>query len=385
MLNAHSSDGPWLLCMGTRPEIIKMAPVYRAFRAAGDPVRVLHADQGDPLAWPTYRFFAMRPDCEVMLEHFRAELAPQTSELLARFGEVIDHVRPCGVLVHGDSINALAAASAAHFARVPVGHVGAGLRSHSPEFFPTGKNRELIARLASVHFAPTGQARENLLREGIADDTIFVTGSTVGGAVQLALDRLRVTRGELVDVAVRDFLSSHTGHRLVLVTAHGRDHGALHRIAAAVARILRERPDVAIVWPLHADPAMANEVSTGLDALDPLASARLLLTGSLDYPSLISVLRRCWLSMTDSGTVQEEAVSLGVPVLVLAAATERQEILATGFGRLVGTETGSIVAGFDALADDGKAYAAMRCPSGSSPFGDGHAAERICSALLETA
>lgn len=385
MSNAHSSHGPWLLCMGTRSEIIKMAPVYRALRAAGDAVRVLHAGQDDELVWPTYRFFAMRPDCDVMLERSRAGLAPLASELLARFGEVIEHVRPCGVLVHGDSMNALAAASAAFFAHIPVGHVGAGLRNRSHEVFPFEKNRELITRLASMHFAPTGLARANLLGEGIDDDSIVVTGSTAADATLLALDRLRVTGGELIDPALRQFLAAHTTHRLALVSARGHDGGSIRRVAAAVARVLRERPDVAIVWPVDANPAVANELATGLGVLDPLASARLLLAARLDYPSLISALRRCWLVLTDSGGMQEEAVSLGIPVLVLGASTERQEIVAAGYGRLVASETESIVAGVDALANDAKVHAAMRCPKGSSPFGDGHAAERICSALLQPA
>ena len=379
-------NAPWLLCMGTRPEIIKMAPVYRALRATGERVCVLHTGQHDDMAWPLYRFFAMRPEYEVVLERSRTGLPHLASELLARVGEVLDYVAPRGVLVHGDTLSAFTAATAAFFARIPVGHVEAGLRTHAMyDPFPEEKNRELIARLASIHFAPTAQARANLLREGIDATTIVVTGNTVVDATRLATERLCASEDQLIDGEVARFLAAYAAHRLVVVTAHRRESwgAGIERIAAAVARILVEHPDVAIVWPVHANRAVAQSVAQGLARLDPASAARLLLTAPLEYPTLIATLRSSWIVLTDSGGIQEEAVSMGVPILVLRATTERPEIVANGYGRLVGTEVDAIATTFDALSLDRAARAAMCCRPGASPFGDGHAAERICEALLQ--
>jgi UDP-N-acetylglucosamine 2-epimerase (non-hydrolysing) len=382
------NNAPWLLCMGTRPEIIKMAPVYRALRTAGDPVCVMHTGQDDARAWPLYRFFAMRPECEVVLTRSRNDLTHLAGELLARIGEVLDYIRPRGVLVQGDTLSALTAATAAFLARIPVGHVEAGLRSHAMyDPFPEEKTRELIARLASVHFAPTAQARANLLREGVDDASIVVTGNTVVDATRLATARLRTDRRSLVETEVAEFLAAHAGHRIGLVTAHRRESwgAGIERIAAAVARILREHPDVAVVWPVHANPTIAQAVAAGMAGLDPLSASRLLLTAPIEYPTLIATLQASWIVLTDSGGIQEEAVAMGVPTLVLRATTERPEILAAGYGRLVGTAVDSIATAFDALTLDRAAHAAMRCPLGASPFGDGGAGERISSALLQTA
>lgn len=388
MPDGSSPQGDWLLCMGTRPEIIKMAPVYHALRATGDAVRVLHTGQHDEMAWPLYRFFGMQPDHSVELKRAREGLANLAAELLAGIGEHIKRNRPRTLLVHGDTLSAFAAATAGFFAQVPVGHVEAGLRTHTMyDPFPEEKNRELIGRLATFHFAPTAQARANLLREGIADASIVVTGNTVVDATRLAVARLDQGKARLVDDDVRDFLSAHSGKRLLLITAHRRENwgAGIQRIAHAVAQVLREHEDVAAIWPVHANPAVANDVATGLAALDPSAAARLLLTSPLDYPSLIAALRRCWLVLTDSGGIQEEAVSLSVPSLVLRETTERPEIVAAGYGRLVGTDATTIVAAFNALSDDRAAHAAMRCRAGESPFGDGYAAQRICAGLLQTA
>jgi UDP-N-acetylglucosamine 2-epimerase len=377
----------WLLCMGTRPEIIKMAPVYHALRATGDAVGVLHTGQHDTMAWPLYRFFDMQPDHSVVLTRARDGLAHLAAELLGGIGDYLAASTPRALLVHGDTLSAFAAATAGFFARIPVGHVEAGLRTHTRyDPFPEEKNRELIGRLATLHFAPTAEARENLLHEGIDSGDIVVTGNTVVDATRLALARLDED-DSLVDADVTRFLATHAGRRVVLVTAHRRENwgDGIRGIAAAVARIVQANPDVAVVWPVHANPTVANDVAVGLGALDPLTAKQLLLTAPLDYPSLIAVLRRSWLTLTDSGGIQEEAVSLGVPILVLRETTERPEILAAGFGRLVGTAPEVITAAFGALVQDPRAHTAMRCAPGASPFGDGRAAQRICEALLQTA
>lgn len=372
--------------MGTRPEIIKMAPVYRALHAAGEPVAVLHTGQHDEMAWPLYRFFGMAPAHTIVPDRARAGLAYLAAELLGRIGERLERIRPRAVLVHGDTLSALAAATAAFFTRLPVGHVEAGLRTlcrYDP--FPEEKNRELIARLATLHFAPTGQARANLLREGIDEHAVLLTGNTIVDATQLAIERLQHGAAQLVDGDLARFLARHAQHRLALVTAHRRENwgAGIRRVATAVARLLQDHADLAIVWPVHANPAVAREVAAGLADLDASATARLWLTAPLDYPSLIEALRRCWIVLTDSGGIQEEAVSLGVPILVLRETTERPEILAAGYGELVGTSVDSVTAAVAALARAPARHAAMRCAPGASPFGDGRAAQRISDALRQ--
>jgi UDP-N-acetylglucosamine 2-epimerase len=386
MPDATAPRAAWLLCMGTRPEIIKMAPVYHALRATGDTVRVLHTGQHDTMAWPLYRFFDIEPDHSVQLKRAADSLADLAAELLAGVGAYIERNKPRTLLVHGDTLSAFAAATAGFFAKVPVGHVEAGLRTHKRyDPFPEEKSRELIGRLATFHFAPTRQARANLLREGIAEEAIVVTGNTVVDATRLAVARLDAGGAALVDAEVAKFVARHAARRLVLVTAHRRENWGegIRRIAAAVAQILREFRDTAVVWPVHANKLVANDVATGMAALDPSAAVRLLLTAPLDYPSLIATLRRCWLALTDSGGIQEEAVSLGVPIFVLRETTERPEILASGYGRLVGTAPETITQAFSELTLTPMVHASMRCRPGASPFGDGQAATRIGTVLME--
>ena len=380
------SNAPWLLCMGTRPEIVTMAPVYRALRAAGERVSVLHAGQDDADAWPLYRLFAMRPECEIALSQPRAGQAHLTGELLARIGEAIEFIRPRTVLVQGAAFAALAAATAAYFAGIPVGHVGAGLRAHPMRELREEKNREMIARLAALHFAPTVEARANLLREGIDDAHIVVTGSTVVDSTRLAIERLRVSGDPAVDAEVTDFIAAHAAHRLVTVSADGRERGdaGIDSIAAAVVRILREHADVAVVWPMIANPAVAQAVAAGLAGLDPLSAARLLLAPSIEYPTLIATLQASWIVLSDCGGFDEEALAMGVPTLACRAAAERPEILPANYTQPAGTSVDSICMAFDALTFDRAAYASKRWPAGVSPLGDGHAGERIVEALLQT-
>jgi UDP-N-acetylglucosamine 2-epimerase len=386
MPDGLSRGAPWLVCLGTRPEIVKMAPVVHALRAAGQPVAVLHTGQHDAMAWPLYRFFGIEPDHVLVPDRARDGLSDLAASLLAAIGARFEAQAPRGVLVHGDTLSAMAAATAAFFARVPVGHVEAGLRTFARyDPFPEEKNREVIARYASLHFAPTTLARDNLLREGIAAAAIHLTGNTAVDATRLAVRRLNAAAAGAIDPQVARFLAAHEGHRLVLVTAHRRENWGegIRRIGAAVARILREHGDVTVLWPVHANPAVARDVAAGLVSLDASSVARLLLTEPLDYPTLIGALRRGWLALTDSGGIQEEAVTLGVPVHVLRETTERPEILAAGCGRLVGTDVDTITRCFDELSANRAAHAAMRCRPEANPFGDGYAAERIATLLGE--
>jgi UDP-N-acetylglucosamine 2-epimerase (non-hydrolysing) len=378
-----------MLCMGTRPEIIKMAPVHEALRGPAAGARstiVLHTGQHDEMAMPLYRFFDMPPAITLVPRSRGASLAHPTASMLEQAAEAIDTARPDLVLVQGDTTSALCCALAAFYARVPVGHVEAGLRTYAEDPFPEEKNRELIGRIAHWHFTPTPQGSENLHRERVGG-AVHCVGNTIVDAVQLGLRRLGQTALTRIDpddraaADVAEFLAAQRGRRLILVTAHRRENwGAPMRdIARAVAQLARQRDDLAWVWPLHQNPDVRATIRAELDPLAAQLADRMLLTPPLNYPALLAVLAQAHLILTDSGGIQEEAATLRRPVIVLRESTERQELIDAGGGVLAGTDTQRIVAAATRLLDDPAAYAAMRVRT--NPFGDGHSAERIVDVL----
>lgn len=373
-----------LLCMGTRPEIVKMAPVAHALAARGVPAGVLHTGQHEDMAWPLYRFFDLEPAHRLDLARAGHGLADLGARLLARLDAVLGAVRPRIVLVQGDTSSALMAALAAFYRRIPVGHVEAGLRTHTPdEPFPEEMNRCLIARIARWHFAPTLLARQNLMHEGIARSDITVTGNTVIDAVRSGVARLDAGQAGPPPGLPGDLAARLAGRKLLLVTAHRRENwgAGITAIARAVADLLTGDDRFAAVWPVHGNPLVADAVNTALAGLAPAAAARLVLTAPLDYPALLWLLRACWLVLTDSGGIQEEACALARPVLVLREATERQALIAAGGGLLVGARRDAIVATTRALAGDAARYRTMQdC---GAPFGDGHAGAAIAHLLAQ--
>jgi len=380
------SFAAWLLCMGTRPEIIRMAPLYRALRAAGDRVCVLHTGEDDAAAWPLYRFFGMRPECEVVLTR-RGEPAHEAGELLARMSEVLDYIRPRLMLVHGHSPGARAAVTAASLVDISIGHVGAGLRTHPARGRLADEKNCESSRLVTVHFAPNMRARARLLHEGVDEAAIVVTGDTAVDATRFASERLRASVDPLVDTEVTDFIADYTAHRVVLVTLDRRECtcASIERMAAAVTRILHEHEDVAVIWPVGEEREIAQAVAAGLTGLDPMSAARLLLARPMEYPTLIATLRSSWIALTDSSANLEETVSMSVPLLVCGDPSEQPEVVAAGCALPAGTSADSIRAAFAALKLDRAAHAAMRRPADANPFGDGRAAGRICEALLQSA
>lgn len=376
------SADPILLCMGTRPEIIKMAPVYHALKARGVPALVLHSGQHSDMAAPMYACFDMLPDISLVLERRSGALHHLAALLLEQLGAALEAVRPRAVLVHGDTSSAAMAALAAFYRQIPVGHVEAGLRSHHRyDPFPEEKNRELIARLATWHFAPTALARVNLLRENIAPSHIHVVGNTIVDAVRLAGTFSGAGRQQPDSPALAPLEAALCGRRLAVVTAHRRENlgPPLLSIAAAVRGLLDSMPDLVVVWPVHSNPAVQASVGAAFAGLAHEPAARLFLTEPLGYPDTLALLRRAWLVLTDSGGIQEEAACLQLPVLVLRETTERTELVDSGGALLVGTGEAAIAASVRRLDNDADAYAAMR--SGPNPFGDGYAAERIHTIL----
>jgi UDP-N-acetylglucosamine 2-epimerase len=376
-----------LLCMGTRPEIIKMAPVYHALLASRLRPLVLHTGQHLEMAETMYEFFAIKPDLSLHLERVRDTLSHLSSLMLDKVGNVLEQSQAVAVLVHGDTSSALMAALAAFYQRVPVGHVEAGLRSHNAfDPFPEEKNREIIARLASLHFAPTVQARLNLLSEGVRAQTIHVVGNTIVDAVHLAkrLETAGAIPPGFVEAGLERLPSMVGEHRILLVTAHRRENlgDPLNHIAKAVRILLETNVDMLVVWSVHANPKVAEAVHAAFSDVAPGPRSRLFLCDPLNYPTFMWVLNRAWLALTDSGGVQEEAASIHVPILVLRDTTERPELISEGAGLLVGTSTDRIVSQVNELALNPNAAQAMR--DASNPFGDGHAAGRVVELLSHT-
>jgi len=350
-----------MVVMGTRPEAIKLAPVVRALReSALFRTVVVAAGQHRELLSQVLEVFSLEPDYCLEAMVAGQSLGRLTGRLLASLEDVVAHERPEAVLVQGDTTTALAGALAAFYARIPVGHVEAGLRSgdrYAP--FPEEINRRLISQLASWHFAPTEGSREALLREGVPAAGIVVTGNTGIDALYQTLELL----GEPQERAPG---------RLVLVTAHRRESWGppLEEVCLAVRDLLEAQPDVVVCFPVHPNPAV-REVAHALLGGHP--RARLL--APLPYPSLCRLLAASHLVITDSGGLQEEAPALGKPVLVLRDVTERPEIVELGVAELVGTRRERILASANRLLSDPAAYARMARVV--TPYGDGRASQRI--------
>jgi UDP-N-acetylglucosamine 2-epimerase len=372
----------YLVCTGTRPEIIKMAPVYRTLKARGETVQVLHTGQHEDMAMALYRFFHMGPDHHIHLKRERAGLSNLTAELLQGIDQVLAHAQPDVVLVQGDTSSALVGAMAAYFRDIPVAHIEAGLRTGQHDPFPEEKNRELIGRLAQWHFPPTPQARENLLREGVAASRIFEVGNTVIDAALWVSQRLaQQPWGQAYPEDVQQLLGKHANAPLLLVTAHRRENWGrpIQHIAAAVGTLLKLNPQLIAVWPQHPNPSVRLDIAQGLGNQAPEHAQRLCLTEPLDYPALIGLLSQSHFCLTDSGGIQEEASALQRPVLITRDSTERQELVDAGGALLVGTNPHAIVEQSTALLHDHSAYHAMQLRQ--CPFGDGQSALRIADVL----
>ncbi len=361
-----------LTVIGTRPEAIKMAPVVRELERRGARVRsrVCAAAQHREMLDQTLTLFRVKPDYDLDLMR-RAQTPSQVAaRTLARLSPLLERERPDWVLVQGDTTTAMAASVAAFYARARVGHVEAGLRTHDlAQPFPEEGNRRVVGCLADLHFAPTEQAKQNLLREGVLPHKVVLTGNPVVDALQ---EVLRSNGNAPAPAGVPE------GCRLLLVTAHRRENfGApLESICEALREIASSyADDVHIVYPVHRNPhvrATAHrllESTPGVTLLPPV-----------DYLSLVGLLKRCYLVLSDSGGLQEEAPCLGKPLLVLRDKTERPEALEAGSLRLVGSSARRIVEETSRLLDCESAYRSMSRPR--LIYGDGRAARRIVDALL---
>ncbi len=367
-----------LVIFGTRPEAIKMAPVVRALQARPEAfaVRTCATAQHREMLDQVLDLFGIVPDVDLDLMQRGQSLSDLGARVLAGLDPVFVAERPDWVLVQGDTTTVAMAALAAQHRQVRVGHVEAGLRTgdrRNP--FPEEMNRVVADHVSDLCFAPTETARRNLLREGIPDALIRVTGNTVIDAL------LTVVGGAWPREPNSPLADLPADRQWLLVTAHRRENFGrpLKNICQALKRISEERGDqVHIVYPVHRNPQVWQPVHETLAGLSGVT-----LLPPVDYGTLICLMRRCWLVLTDSGGLQEEAPSLDKPVLVLRETTERPEAEAVGAARVVGTDPQRIVAETYRLLDDSAAY--TRMASAPNPYGDGHAAECIADALLEFA
>jgi UDP-N-acetylglucosamine 2-epimerase (non-hydrolysing) len=373
-----------LLCMGTRPEIIKMAPVYKAMSGRGLHPVVMHTGQHEDMAWPLYEFFGFMPAHLIKLERSRQGLAGLSCELLAEIDSVIERSQPQAMLVHGDTTSAAMGALAAFYRQVPVGHVEAGLRSGSKdEPFPEEMNRQLIGRIANWHFAPTPGAVQSLAREGTTEHVVQVGNTVVDAALWAAarLQSLESSANAQTSTARQWFVRSGC-RRLIVVTAHRRENwGApMQGIIQAVLQLLAADTQLAVVWPVHLNPIVCDAVTQAHTTAKASVRARWHLTQPLHYPELIDLMRSCSLLLTDSGGIQEEAVALKKPVLILRNVTERPEVLECGLGQLVGTETQAIVS---AVRQRLATAEVQPIKAIYNPFGDGTTGMQIAQYLAQ--
>ena len=357
-----------MVVFGTRPEAIKMCPLVNELKSRKNLQTVVCVTgQHRSMLDQVLSAFSVVPDYDLSIMKDKQTLFDITCAILQKIKPVLESEKPDICLVHGDTTTTFAAALACFYLQIPVGHVEAGLRTHniySP--YPEEFNRQSVSILSALNFAPTQMAKQNLLREGRCESSIFVTGNT-------AIDALKTTvRQEYT----HEQLEWARGSRLILITAHRRENlGApMHAMFRAIRRIIDEHPDVKAIYPIHLNPAVREAAAQELGGCD-----RIRMIEPLDVLDFHNFLARSYLVLTDSGGIQEEAPSLGKPVLVMRDTTERPEGIKAGTLKLVGTEEETIYASFKQLLCDGDEYARMS--QASNPYGDGYACRRIADII----
>ena len=378
-----------MLVFGTRPEAIKMAPLVKAFQAASNSFRTLVCVTGQhrEMLDQVLHIFDIRPDYDLNIMKQGQDLYDVTSRVLLGLREVLKEARPDVVLVHGDTTTSTAAALAAFYAQIPVGHVEAGLRTHniySP--WPEEMNRQLTGRMATWHFAPTPLSRQNLLAENVAESQITVTGNTVIDALYWVVDKIKhdATLAQQLDAELQragyDVQRLADGRKLVLITGHRRENfgdGFIH-MCTAIKDLTQRYPQVDFVYPMHLNPNVRKPIHE-VFGQDLSGLGNMFFIEPLEYLSFVHLMEKSHIVLTDSGGIQEEAPGLGKPVLVMRDTTERPEALTAGTVKLVGTDYDKIVSAVSTLLDDEAAYQAMS--RAVNPYGDGKACGRIVETL----
>ncbi|WP_175201039.1 non-hydrolyzing UDP-N-acetylglucosamine 2-epimerase [Achromobacter insolitus] len=368
-----------LSVFGTRPEAIKMAPLVRALKVADDiDARVCVTAQHREMLDVVLELFEIKPDFDLNIMKPGQDLTDITCGILEGLRSVLKEFQPDYVLVHGDTATTFSASLAAYYEGIAVGHVEAGLRTgniYSP--WPEEGNRKLTGVLASVHFAPTDSSRDNLRREGVREEKILVTGNTVIDALQWVSKKVE-TDAQLSQAMGRQFDFLSADRRLVLITGHRRESfgSGFERICEAIAASADQYPDVDFVYPVHLNPNVRGPVNRLLQGRNNVH-----LIEPQDYLPFVYLMSRSYLILTDSGGIQEEAPSLGKPVLVMRDTTERPEAVEAGTVRLVGTDVAQIREQLSLLLDDSEEY--RRMSFAHNPYGDGTASQQIIAGLRQ--
>ena len=379
-----------LLVFGTRPEAIKMAPLVREFQKHPEAFETIVCVTGQhrEMLDQVLRIFGIQPDYDLNIMRQGQDLYDVTARVLLGMRDVLREARPDVVLVHGDTTTSAAAALAAFYQRIPVGHVEAGLRTHdiySP--WPEEMNRQLTGRIATYHFAPTPLSKRNLTEEGVSPDRIVVTGNTVIDALRQVVSRIKADTAldaeleRTLRAGGYDVSRLRDGRRLVLITGHRRENfgeGFIH-MCTAIKDLTRRYPEVDFVYPMHLNPNVRRPIHEVFgDDLSGLGN--MFFIEPLEYLSFVYLMEKSAIVLTDSGGIQEEAPGLGKPVLVMRDTTERPEALDAGTVRLVGTDYDKITREVSTLLDDASAY--ERMSQAVNPYGDGLACGRIVQTFL---
>ena len=376
-----------MLVFGTRPEAIKMAPLVKAFQAEPENFEtfVCVTGQHRQMLDQVLNLFDITPDFDLNIMKTGQDLYDVTARVLTGMRDVFEKVTPDVVLVHGDTTTSTAAALAAFYKQIPVGHVEAGLRTHniySP--FPEEMNRQITGRIAAYNFAPTILSKKNLLAENVAENSIFVTGNTVIDALHRVTKKLKSS--ESMQTELTGFLQNAgydvnrlvNGKKLVLITGHRRENfgDGFISMCSAIKTLNEKYPDVDFVYPMHLNPNVRKPIAEVFGATPP---ENMFFIEPLDYLPFVFLMEKSDIVLTDSGGIQEEAPGLGKPVLVMRDTTERPEALEAGTVKLVGTNFEKIVAEVSKLLDDKTYYETMS--KAVNPYGDGMACPRILAAL----
>lgn len=378
-----------MLVFGTRPEAIKMAPLVKEFQKYPDTFQttVCVTGQHREMLDQVLHIFGIRPDYDLNIMKHGQDLYDVTARVLTGMRDVLKKVCPDIVLVHGDTTTSTAAALAAFYQQIPVGHVEAGLRTHnihSP--WPEEMNRQITGRIATHHFAPTPLSRRNLLNEGVGENTIIVTGNTVIDALYTVVERinndtvLNTQLQELLKRAGYDTGRLTGGKKLVLITGHRRENfgDGFLQICRAIKTLTEKYPQVDFVYPMHLNPNVRQPIH---EIFGEHPNANMFFIEPLEYLSFVLLMEKSFMVLTDSGGIQEEAPGLGKPVLVMRDTTERPEALEAGTVKLVGTCYEKIVTQVSDLLDDPAYYNAMS--KAVNPYGDGKACERIAQYIRQ--
>lgn len=378
-----------MLVFGTRPEAIKMAPLVKAFQSHADDFETIVCVTGQhrEMLDQVLEIFEIKPDYDLNIMQKGQDLYDVTSRVLLGMRDVLKQVSPDVVLVHGDTTTSTAAAMAAFYQQIPVGHVEAGLRTHnlySP--WPEEMNRQVTGRIAEYDFAPTELSRENLLAEAVPESRITVTGNTVIDALYWVVDKIKsnkdidATLSNVLNDSGYDVTRVRGGRRMVLITGHRRENfgdGFLN-ICRAIKDLSERYPEVDFVYPMHLNPNVRRPIHQ-IFGEDLNNLGNLFFIEPLEYLSFVYLMEKSTIVLTDSGGIQEEAPGLGKPVLVMRDTTERPEALDAGTVKLVGTDYDAILKNVSLLLDDEVAYQQMS--KAVNPYGDGKACERIVNAL----